>query len=970
MQFTRLTFALICLASMAQAAQVVDYDIVYVRQPRAGDNEHVMWPEVFHPARIEPGCDLMLLHPDGSEEVLVDAGEGAATDPFVSFDAKWVYYAFFHQVDPVGAYNITKAGSDIFKINLETREIVQLTDQEFTPNMGSGTWLLDSFVDNPTWVANSLVHGIINLGPCPLPGGKIAFVSSRNGFTPPKLYYTAPTLQLFVMDDDGSNVQCIAPMSIGSAMHPVPLKDGRIMFSSYESQGLRDLRMWGLWAIWPDGRKWEPLMSAFLPGQALHFTTQLSNEDIVVENYYNLNNFGFGTLYSIPPRPPQDEPPFQTWVRKENTWLVQVLASGIEWGQQMSFTPKGITVLTPFSSGADEAAAVGSGGTRVGKFTHPCAAPNNDLLVAYSAGPVNALNRPVSLPAPDAGIYLIRDGGVITSPNQLVKIKNNGNYNEVWPRPVVPYIDVHGVEEPVDLPWLPNDGSLHPDLPEGTPYGLVGSSSLIKRDTFPGYVIAWENEFDGMDAFNTTENDQSTNWIYQGADAGLYKDKDIYAVRLLAMEPVTDRYRGPNSGRHYESHAGERLRILGEIPVLKFNPDGSPIKDPDGNPDTSFLAKIPADTPFTFQTLDKNGMVLNMAQTWHQVRPGEVRNDCGGCHAHSQMPLAFDLTAAGQPGYQVWDLSKQTPLLAQDDVGETVLAYDEKSVVDVEFIRDIRPILKKHCTPCHTKKDPTPPGNLVLDDRKLEGTLPNDYERLAWDRDARWGYKPLVTVGGDPEWRQTNASRYIRMFQSRRSLLVWKIFGERLDGWKNKDHPTEKIPGDRNSLKYGVDPNDCDLDYTGTIMPPPDSGVPPLSEEQKMLIVRWIDLGCPIDLTKGTDNKGFGWYLDDLRPTLTVSSPRPGANPGGPLSVIRIGVADANSGIKNGSLSVKCDAQIVAARNPGDELADYFQLVGDGIYQYTLPEPIPVGTETVLHVQVSDKQGNVTWADVEFSVTE
>ena len=58
--------------------------------------------------------------------------------------------------------------------------------------------------------------------------------------------------------------------------------------------------------------------------------------------------------------------------------------------------------------------------------------------------------------------------------------------------------------------------------------------------------------------------------------------------------------------------------------------------DPDGNPDTSFLAKIPADTPFTFQTLDSDGMVLNMAQTWHQVRPGEMRNDCGGCHAHSQ----------------------------------------------------------------------------------------------------------------------------------------------------------------------------------------------------------------------------------------------------------------------------------------------------------------------------------------------
>ena len=79
--------------------------------------------------------------------------------------------------------------------------------------------------------------------------------------------------------------------------------------------------------------------------------------------------------------------------------------------------------------------------------------------------------------------------------------------------------------------------------------------------------------------------------------------------------------------------------------------------DPDGNPDTSFLAKIPADVAFTFQTLDKHGMVLNMAQTWHQVRPGEVRNDCGGCHAHSQKPTVFEQTAAAKPDYDVFDLT-------------------------------------------------------------------------------------------------------------------------------------------------------------------------------------------------------------------------------------------------------------------------------------------------------------------------
>ena len=42
------------------------------------------------------------------------------------------------------------------------------------------------------------------------------------------------------MDEDGSNVAPIAPMNIGSALHPTLLRDGRLMFSSLETQGLRD----------------------------------------------------------------------------------------------------------------------------------------------------------------------------------------------------------------------------------------------------------------------------------------------------------------------------------------------------------------------------------------------------------------------------------------------------------------------------------------------------------------------------------------------------------------------------------------------------------------------------------------------------------------------------------------------------------------------------------------------------------
>ena len=173
---------------------------------------------------------------------------------------------------------------------------------------------------------------------------------------------------------------------------------------------------------------------------------------------------------------------------------------------------------------------------RVGKLTQPSAAPNNDLLVVWTPGPANNLNRPTTFPYYNSGIYLIPGGNPIESPQELVLIRNSPNYNEAWPRAVVPYRAVHGIDEPARLPWLPNDGTVHPALPRGTPYGLVGTSSFYKRESFPGKVAPWSDSFNGLDVFNTDANDQSSNWFYQGADAGRYSNSEIHAVRILAMD--------------------------------------------------------------------------------------------------------------------------------------------------------------------------------------------------------------------------------------------------------------------------------------------------------------------------------------------------------------------------------------------------------------------------------------------------
>ena len=988
-----------------------DYPIVYVRVPRKGDDVTSLWPEIAHPVRFDPGGDLMLLSPDGKEEVLVRGGAGSVTDPVISLDGEWVIYSRIHDMTVNWAGRYPKGGADIYKLHLKTRRVVRLTKQEFTPNTGMAAWSQDYRTQEDG--KNHIDYGVFNVGPFPLPDGRIVFTSNRDAFRPPQ--HNGPTLQLFVMDDDGRNVECIGHLNIGMALHPIVLKDGRIVFSSLESQGLRKGILWGLWSINPDGTNWGPVISAFDTGNApnaFHFQTQISDGSIVAEEYYNQNNSGFGAYLKLPSEVKAGYPAFGPGDRGDPR--NPPLRFGRHYNSKpklyrLPFSPYGIESFTRFANNgegpADYSRLEDRQSPAVGKFTHPSAAPDNHMLTVYTPGPANHQNG-LMKPAIDGGLYLIKDGQPIDEPAQMRLIKNDPNYNEQFPRAVVPYERIYGMSQPTVISPLANDGSISPHLPEGTPFGLVGTSSMYKRESYPdggmpeGSVTATyvgqrdRNGYRGLDPFNTSENGASLNWFNQGSDAGVYSNDDIHAVRILAMEPTTDRHHGPKRGRQFYSHAMERLRILGEVPVRKFDESTQQPVDPDGNPDTSFLTKIPADTAFTFQTLDKNGMVLNMSQTWHQVRPGEVRYDCGGCHAHSQRPTDFALTAAARDDYKVFDLTEQTPLLTSNQLdqsqrrwdahAETGLKYEPAGVVNVEYRRDVLPILQRSCVACHTSREGnSPAGNLDLDaDGEMVqvphvGNFPGTYFRMAVDNRAQFGHKPVIHNG---TWRQTNASRYLRKFQSRRSLLIWKIYGRRLDGWSNDDFPSAHKPGDPNTLEQAGKPvantqanrNRSDLDYRGKQMPPADSvadgKVQPLSDEDRRTLVRWIDLGCPLDLdydAEHPDRRGLGWMGDDKRPTLTLTYPRRGNNT--QLSRILIGATDCYTGLEKGSLTVKADVAIdgIAA---GEELAGRFRERSSGVWEWQLSEPQSEFTDGTLTVAIKDRQGNVTRIERTFSV--
>ena len=127
--------------------------------------------------------------------------------------------------------------------------------------------------------------------------------------------------------------------------------------------------------------------------------------------------------------------------------------------------------------------------------------------------------------------------------------------------------------------------------------------------------------------------------------------------------------------------------------------------------------------------------------------------------------------------------------------------------------------------------------------------------------------------------------RIVHDFQSRRSLLIWTIFGRRLDGL-----PAQPVKGLADEHKRPLEMGD----FKGGIMPPPESvagsyaapdgkkiKVEPLTDEDRRTLIRWIDVGCPIDWAydPSTPGKpGNGWMLDDQRPTLTLTYPKPGPN--------------------------------------------------------------------------------------------
>jgi hypothetical protein len=218
----------------------------------------------------------------------------------------------------------------------------------------------------------------------------------------------------------------------------------------------------------------------------------------------------------------------------------------------------------------------------------------------------------------------------------------------------------------------------------------------------------------------------------------------------------------------------------------------------------SIYLGVPADAAFRIQFLDKNFMAVGgQINRWFNVAPGETfpagappglyQTLCAGCHGaisgrREEMPSAVPdiITAAS---ITLASHEHKNPRRKRDPQA----AYGWNGTVD--FQKDIGPLVARSCAGCHGGGSPA--GGLDLTSRPGE---PFDLAYLALLADGPG------SGGGRRYVDDINSS-------ARTSHLIERILGRELDAPKA-------------------------LEGTGACV-----GQPVLSDEERALFARWIDLG-------------------------------------------------------------------------------------------------------------------------------
>jgi len=815
----------------------------------------------------------------------------------------------------------------------------------------------------------------MDTGPVFIANDRIAFTSNReSGFY---------RFQMFAMDINGQNMALIGHRALNQQLHPNVLKDGRIAYTSHDIMLQKVANNnYSLFTINPSGS-----FPFILAGKqdatklSYHYTTQLSDGDIVSTLYYNHNNGGMGTLLRFPIDPPG--PDFENKTYAEDWRMGNRIVRFTRPGE-FRLTPQADAEDSPedlYSSSADywnhpsrqsSGRAITIGGTTVftdkslvkvkGRFTHPSGAPDNNLLVTYTIGASStmggyggSLNDKMERMGKDGGLWFVpldanstRAVGHIVDDSQI--IVDFPEYHEIFPRAVVPYNRIYGTARPglnldgTETAFVkvdPNLGVRDPRLAKGSPYGLSGASSLYDRETRSANGTPW-NMYDGGGYLSGRTY---MNLTASGAELAIFDNEEVYGIRVTL--PIPNYPNGYYGGIEKWSGGQEHhLRILGEFPVRKSD---SSLQDQQGNPDTSFVVKLPANTPFLFQTLDKYGMALDIETSSRSVARGE-RQMCAGCHVHTREGMdPFASVAMQNVNAPYGDFSGTSALLFSglDANGNPVVQtaasiYDEslapgvtsRKSFAVDWDNGISQLIENRCASCHGEGESAQQlTGLRLDGDKrtfdlLSGSkyTREDGVKISASTKPGDGLNDVInnTPGTDRITQRYSCctdSRWLSFNSARSSMLIWALYGERLDG-RNPDTGLpwgaqgESVPANKTGLT-GVPVDGIGREYPD-IWPKVAEHlayVSDMPESEKRLLARWVDIGAP----------KLNVHDDMDRPVITVTPVLDNGN----VTTLYIGLWD-DSALDYDSFNVMYNGtNITPAISEGTE-----------VVELTLPEPI------------------------------
>ncbi len=273
-------------------------------------------------------------------------------------------------------------------------------------------------------------------------------------------------------------------------------------------------------------------------------------------------------------------------------------------------------------------------------------------------------------------------------------------------------------------------------------------------------------------------------------------------VRLVEHLPLTIADRSPVPGQSGGTSVAlgrhGPARILAELPLQV---------------DGSFQARVPVGVPFRVQALDVSRMAIGtMHNRWFYTLPGQILTQgisvaagmarygsrCAACHGDpGGVARAPELEAPDAVTSASRSSSRHERQNPRRPIGPPVLGAPTR--IELDFVRDVQPILDRRCVRCHGHS--TPAAGLDLSGTPTE-RFTRAYEGLLASGAGSGGGRAYVDDGDG---------------RARSSVLVERLSGRELDARGSVPTP-------------------------GVAHPEPHDG--PVTPDELLTVVRWIELGA------------------------------------------------------------------------------------------------------------------------------